>query len=51
MSTEWVENKCPKCGSSNITPYDKRQEGKESICKYTCEECKEEIRDTVYARC
>lgn len=44
----YIRNKCPKCSSGNITPYDKRKVGKNSVCKYICEDCGEKIGDTVY---
>ena len=35
----WIYYECTQCGSRNITPTGKRQEGKNSICHYGCEKC------------
>ena len=35
----WVDRKCSLCGSSNITPTGKCQNGDRSMCYYLCEEC------------
>lgn len=35
----WIQHKCSKCGSHNITPMGKRQAGATSVCYYLCEEC------------
>ena len=49
LELEYLKNACEKCGSRNITPYDKRQVGEKSICKYVCEHCGHTMDDTLYA--
>lgn len=44
----YIKNKCPKCGSSNITPFNKRQMGKKDVCQYVCEDCGKVTGDMAY---
>jgi transposase-like protein len=41
---------CPQCGSINVTPYDKRQEGKLGVCKYICEDCGYKLGKRIYRK-
>lgn len=40
--------KCKECGSSNLTPINKRQAGRQSFCEFHCEGCGRTTSTVVY---